>query len=275
MLTTAADLAIGFEFVNIDSDHAGYRIVAAPNLKTSEDGGTATFTVALWSQPNAPVSIALSSSDTSEGEVMPPTTLSFNGNNWSKPQTVTIVGKQDDGVADGPQTYQVKLADALSPGDPNYDGKYGTQLDVQNRDDDRPGYTVIAQSMLQTKENGEQATFNVVLTSKPAGTTTVRLVLESGNKNEGTVSPKTLSFTSSDWNQPQLHAVTVTGVDDKKAAVAGWSARTWTAQSPTSSPLARSSAATCTHTPGVPNAMSACAASNASASVMEYVGSHD
>ena len=207
---------IGLPFVNIDDDHAGYRIVAAPNLKTSEDGGTATFTVALWSQPNAPVSIALSSSDTSEGEVMPPTTLSFNSDNWSKPQTVTIVGKQDEGVADGTQTYQVKLADAVSPGDPNYDGKYGTPLEVQNLDDDQPGYTVIAGSMLQTKENGEQATFNVVLKSKPKEGTTVRLGLESGNDKEGSVSPSQLIFTPSDWNQPQLHAVTVTGVDDKK-----------------------------------------------------------
>ena len=63
---------IGLPFVNIDDDRAGYRIVAAPNLKTSEDGGTATFTVALWSQPNAPVSIALSSSDPSEGAVCRP-----------------------------------------------------------------------------------------------------------------------------------------------------------------------------------------------------------
>ena len=40
-------------------------------------------------------------------------------------------------------------------------------------------------------------------------------------------------------------------------------------------PLVRSSAATCTHAPGVPNATSACAASSASALVMLYVGSHD
>ena len=102
---------------------------------------------------------------------------------------MTIIGEQDDGVADGPQTYQVKLADAVSPGDPNYDGKYGTQLDVQNLDDDQPGYTVIAGSMLQTKENGEQATFNVVLKSKPKEGTTVTLGVESSNPNEGSVSP--------------------------------------------------------------------------------------
>jgi len=207
---------VGLPFVNVDDDRAGYRIVAAPNLKTSEDGGTATFTVALWSEPSAPVSIALSSSDTSEGDVLPPKTLSFNSDNWSKPQTVTILGAQDDGVADGPQTYQVKLADAVSPGDPKYDGKYGTQLEVQNLDDDQPGYTVIAGSTLQTTESGGPATFSVVLKSKPKDGTTVSLGLKTSNVYEGTVSPSSLLFTPSDWNQPQLHQVTVTGIDDKK-----------------------------------------------------------
>ena len=47
------------------------------------------------------------------------------------------------------------------------------------------------------------------------------------------------------------------------------------AVAPASSPLARSTAATCTHAPGVPDATSACAASSASASVIAYVGSHD
>jgi len=206
---------ISLPFVNSDDDHPGFEIDAAPNLKTTENNaGTATFTVALRSQPLANVSIGVSSSDTAEGKVSP-STLQFTSGNWSTPQTVTITGVQDDGVADGDQTYQVRLANASSPGDPGYNGKFGTQLDVKNIDDDRAGYNVDAASMLQTSEAGDKATFKVSLKSKPAGTSTVTLGLTSSNTKEGTVAPSSLLFTGADWDQPQL--VTVTGVDDKKA----------------------------------------------------------
>ncbi|HKO48042.1 MAG TPA: Calx-beta domain-containing protein, partial [Polyangiaceae bacterium] len=198
-------------FVNTDDDHPGVRVVAAPNLTTAEkNAGTATFTVELLSQPMSSVSIGVSSSNTAEGKVSP-ATLSFTTGNWSMPQTVTITGVQDD-VADGPQTYQVKLANAVSV-DNGYNGKFATQLAVQNIDDDQPGYTVDADPALQTTEKGGQATFNVTLNSKPAGTTTVTLGLSSSNTKEGTVSPSSLVFSAANWDQPQL--VTVTGVDDK------------------------------------------------------------
>ena len=199
-------------FVNVDDDHPGYDIVTPPSLITTEAGaGTATFTVALKSQPTANVSIGVSSSNTLEGKVSP-ATLPFTASNWSVPQTVTITGVQDD-VADGTQTYQVKLANASST-DANYGGKFGTQLDVQNTDDDQSGYTVNAAPMLQTTEKGGKATFSVQLNSKPAGTTTVTLGLASNNNKEGTVSPSSLVFSAADWNMPKT--VTVTGVDDKK-----------------------------------------------------------
>jgi len=203
-------------FINLDDDHPGIDVVAAADLQTTEKGaGTATFTVALKSQPTANVSIGVSSSNTAEGTVAPPT-LQFTPANWSTPQTVTVTGVQDS-VADGTQTYQVKLANASSPGangDPAYNGKFATQLDVQNVDDDKPGYALSTPSSNQTTEAGGPVTFNVVLTSKPAGTSTVTLGLTSSNVKEGTVSASSLLFTGSDWDQP--HPVTVTGVDDKK-----------------------------------------------------------
>lgn len=209
----AGKFGIDLPFVNVDDDHSGLDIVAAAKLKTTESGmGTATFTVALKSQPTASVSIGVSSSNTDEGKVSP-TTLTFTTANWASPQTVTITGVQDE-VADGTQSYQVRLADATS-NDPTYDKKFGTQLDVQNVDDDAPGYTVSDVSGTKTSEKGDQVTFSVVLTSKPAGSATVTLGLSSNKVSEGTVSPSSLSFTAANWDQP--HLVTVTGVDDKKA----------------------------------------------------------
>jgi len=206
-------------FVNIDDDRPGLDIVIpSGGLQTTENGmGTATFTVALKSRPTATVTIAVSSNNTDEGKVTSPATLTFtsSGNNWSSPQMVVITGQQDQ-VADGPQLYQVKLANAVST-DGNYNGKFATQVDVTNIDDDQPGYIVSADPALQTTEKGGKATFNVSLKSKPPGTTTVSLGLSSSNPKEGTVSPSSLSFSAADWDKPDLHPVTITGIDDKKA----------------------------------------------------------
>jgi len=201
-------------FVNTDDDDAGFDISPTTGLKTAEkDAGTATFTVALLSQPTASVKIDLTSSNTAEGTVSP-ASLTFTAANWSKAQTVTLTGVQDT-VADGAQTYQVKLSNAVST-DPGYGGKFGTQLDVQNIDDDQVGFNVDAGSMLKTAEKppGSPVTFNVSLKSKPQGGS-VTLAVKSSNIKEGTVSPAQLIFTAANWDLP--HPVTVTGVDDKKA----------------------------------------------------------
>ncbi|MEG4166146.1 MULTISPECIES: S8 family serine peptidase, partial [unclassified Microcoleus] len=75
------------------------------------------------------------------------------------------------------------------------------------------GITVNPTSGLITTESGQTATFNVELNTlniPPTGD--VKIDLASSNTAEGTVSPQSLTFNSTNWNQPQT--VTVTGVDD-------------------------------------------------------------
>jgi hypothetical protein len=75
------------------------------------------------------------------------------------------------------------------------------------------GITVNPTSGLITTEAGQTATFNVQLNTlniPPTGD--VKIDLASSNTAEGTVSPQSLTFNSTTWNQPQT--VTVTGVDD-------------------------------------------------------------
>jgi hypothetical protein len=73
----------------------------------------------------------------------------------------------------------------------------------------QPGITVNVISD-NTTEAGGTASFTVVLDSEP--TASVNIPISSDNVSEGTVSPSSLTFTSSDWNAAQT--VTVTGVDD-------------------------------------------------------------
>ena len=73
----------------------------------------------LNTQPTADVTIALSSSDTTEGTVGP-ASLTFTTANWNVAQTVTVTGV-DDAVVDGAVGYTIVTAAAVST-DPNYTG---------------------------------------------------------------------------------------------------------------------------------------------------------
>jgi hypothetical protein len=61
--------------------------------------------VVLQSQPAAPVTIPLSSTDETEGTVSPKS-LVFTADNWNAPRTVTITGVDDD-EQDGNQEYRI------------------------------------------------------------------------------------------------------------------------------------------------------------------------
>ncbi|MBA3542622.1 MAG: calcium-binding protein, partial [Deltaproteobacteria bacterium] len=178
-------------------------------LTTTESGGQATFTVALGSAPESDVTVALASSNTAEG-VISPATLTFTKDNFNAPQVITITGV-DDQLADGPQAYQILTA-ALVSDDVRYDGQNPDDVDVTNTDNDSPGITVTPVADLVTTEAGGQATFEVVLNSKPSDLVTIDLT--SSDLTEGTVSGN-LVFTTENWNAPQT--VTVTGVEDDLA----------------------------------------------------------
>ena len=66
-------------------------LVSPGEVTTTEGGGTATFTVALTSTPSADVTIALESSDPTEG-VVSPSELVFNTTDAQLPKSVTVTG---------------------------------------------------------------------------------------------------------------------------------------------------------------------------------------
>lgn len=189
---------------------AGIVVTPTSGLKTTEEGGTATFTVALALKPTENVTIAVNSANTKEGTV-DKATLAFTPDNWDAPQTVTITGV-DDEAPDGPQDYKITLAPAVSS-DARYNGLDGDDVAVTNADNDSAGITVTPTMGLKTSEMGDEATFTVRLNTKP--TADVTIALTSSNDKEGTVSPKSLVFTTLNWNAPQV--VTAKGVDDTSA----------------------------------------------------------
>ena len=91
----------------------------------------------LNTQPTADVTIALSSSDTTEGTVVP-ASLTFTTANWNVPQTVTVTGV-DDALVDGAVTYTIVTAAAAST-DANYNTSERADVAVTNTDNDAAGH---------------------------------------------------------------------------------------------------------------------------------------
>ncbi|MFP6669389.1 MAG: FG-GAP-like repeat-containing protein, partial [Pirellulales bacterium] len=106
-------------------------------LATTESGGELTFKLALDTVPTNNVTIALSSSDLTEGTVAP-ASITFTPTNALAPQSFTITGV-DDNVVDGDVDYTVIIAAAMSA-DPNYNGMDLDDFSVTNADDDTPDF---------------------------------------------------------------------------------------------------------------------------------------
>lgn len=113
------------------------RITVEPTsgLVTTEAGGTDTFTIVLDTQPTAPVTIDLSSSDESEG-TLSAATVTFDATNWDQSQTVTVTGQNDD-EEDGDALYTIVTTPAVST-DPDYAGIDAPDVAAVNLDDDSP-----------------------------------------------------------------------------------------------------------------------------------------
>ncbi len=196
-----ADVAV----VNRDNDVDGIIVTPIAGLETSENGGTASFTVRLASLPLLPVTVNINTSDASEGTVSTGS-LTFGLLNWNQPQTVIITGVNDN-IDDGDVSYTIVLT--VSTLDLGYLGANPADVSVINRNDDIAGISVTPISG-PTSETGTQATFAVALTSQP--TANVTIALSSSDTSEGTLATGSLTFTPANWSTPQ--SVTVTGVDD-------------------------------------------------------------
>ena len=195
------------QVTNIDDDAVGIT-VDAQNRAVAEDGGTVRVTVALTSEPAHPVSIQVSTNDTTEATATP-ASLVFSQATWNVPQTVTVTGVNDE-VADGNTPFLVALAPAVSL-DAKYSGLDAQDVDMSCVDDDVSSVLLTAVSAtLDTTEAGGSVELSLRLSSKP--TADVVLPVSTSLATEATVGVGSVTFTPVNWNV--LQYVTVRGVDD-------------------------------------------------------------
>ena len=118
-------------------DVVGVSPTPTSGLACTEAGDTAVFSLALGSEPTSSVTVGVSSSDTTEGDLGSVSALTFTAGTWSTAQAVTVTGADDD-VVDGNIAFALAVA-AASSTDTNYDGLDGNDVSVTTSDGKLPG----------------------------------------------------------------------------------------------------------------------------------------
>ena len=178
-----------------DNDPKAVNITAASPLEVDE-AASATYTVALATQPTAMVTVDVGGIS---GELtVSPSRLFFNDANYNTAQTVTVYAGEDLDADDDTAT----LTHTVRGGD--YTGVAASSVSVTVSDNDTRGVTVVPTDL--TIAAGARGTFSIVLNSQP--TNTVRITVDE-TADDFSVTPSSLSFSSGNWNRPQTVTVRV------------------------------------------------------------------
>lgn len=182
---------------NLDGGSGGSVLVLSTNALSVDEGGAASFTVALSQAPAAGVIVTIASSN-AEAASIDTTSISFDGSNATQPVTVTVTGVDDADAENEAVTLTVSTA-----------GIPDQTVAVTVIDDEAVNIRLSATSLALT-EGGAAGTFTVELTAAPGAAVT--LDLTSGDEGAVTVTPASLTFDAASFDEPRT--VTVSPVDD-------------------------------------------------------------
>ena len=204
------DLTIDSVVVAVDDDDTPALVVDAAALVADgvAEGGAATSTVRLATEPTSAVVVAVAASggvsvDTDAQQAGLQSSLRFDATDWDAPRTVTVRGLPDDDGADVPVT----LRHSASGGD--YADVPAVEVAFAVSDDDTPA-VLVGPSSVEVNE-GSTAQYAVVLATAPVGGV-VTVSLSSSDVAAATVSPASMTFTASNWSSPRR--ATVHGTED-------------------------------------------------------------
>ncbi len=190
--------------VSVTEDDTPGVAISAASLAL-EEGSSGEYTVLLETEPSGAVTVTVSGAS---GDVtVAPSSLTFTAADWNQARTVTVSAAHDaDGIVDP----EVTLTHSASGGD--YDGVSIVSVAVSVTEDDTPGVTISAASLML--EEGSSGEYTVVLETEPSGAVTVTV---SGASGDVTAAPSSLTFTAADWNQART--VTVSAAHDADGIV--------------------------------------------------------
>ena len=205
------------QILDDDANEAGIEISIVDPL-TGENGNEGSLKVVLTSQPNAPVQLNFSSSNTAEGEVSNDV-ITFISSNWDIPQTIIIKGIDDaPPFPDGPIDYFI-LLDSINTDDDNYAGIDPSSLSqhqMTNQDNDAPGiFLSVKDDNYRTSEDGtDVVVYFELLSSISAGASVTIPLSLSTVEDEIQLLETSLTILQENWDKPERNQITLTGLDD-------------------------------------------------------------
>ena len=197
--------AASVDVIVTDNDTRGITISEA--ALTFNEGGTATYTVVLDTQPTGDVTVTPSKTDDSDTDVTVSNALTFSTDNWNIPQTVTVNAAKDNDASNDIATINHVVSGA------DYGSVTAASVDVTVTDSDTRGVTV--SETILTFNEGSTATYTVVLNTRPNGDVTVTPSRTGGSDTDVTVS-NALTFSTGNWDTPQT--VTINAAEDSDAS---------------------------------------------------------
>lgn len=212
----------------IDNDGIGVEISESGGDTRTIEGGSGgtnqdTYTVRLSKAPNGNVAVNCTTANSTAGQTVSPTLVTFTPANWNVPQTVTITATNDTSVEgytttihNGPNTHTYNINHSINTANTTDTSGYAALTGLQAvinfiTDDDIRIITRHTGLDTRVHESGASSdTYEVVLRNAPTANVTVNVAVA---VNQGIqASPTVLTFTPSDWATPQM--VTVSGLDN-------------------------------------------------------------
>jgi S-layer homology domain len=182
-----------------DDDTAGY-MLSTTGVTATEWGSTGSYTLRLTSLPESAVTVTL----TGWVEVTPsPSSIIFTGGNWNILQTITVTAV-DDSKIEGAHTGAI--VHTLSSTAFGYSGMTLSGVAVDVTDNDAPSIIISQNIFTGVTDSGGTVAPTIRLGAQP--TSDVVLSLSSANPLKLALSTTGMTFTTANWNTPQLLTLT-------------------------------------------------------------------
>lgn len=166
-------------------------IIVSSNVVVVPEGGTASITVKLSSQPSSTTVISVNKyTGDPDLSVQSGATLTFTQNNWSMPQPVVFSAAEDQDTLDGTAIFQISAP-----------GLIQKQIELKEKDNDQ-ALSFITIDTINVPEC-ETASFDVKLSLQPQQTISASVTRIAGDPDITVQSGASLTFSPTDWNNPK------------------------------------------------------------------------
>ena len=216
-----------FDLNFVDNDAP--RLVMTPTkINPFPEGSSETFNVKLSKAPTGKVTVwlILDNATLREGNVVDsdliiaPSTLTFTTANWGSPQEVTVTHTNNSAVEQSGWIYV-----ELFPSGGGVETTREYYVSLNFLDDDAPRL-VLNPDNINPFPEGSQVKFEVGLNEAPSGDVTMKLWLTDRDptgdveNSDLKIDPRTLKFTTTNWDTPQ--EVVVTHANNNIRETSGW-----------------------------------------------------